>query len=416
MKGASERGVRAGDTLPQRLLLTCLHRDIARSDPASLAALDEIGWQAMLSLAKVHGVRPLLYQRLVDIGLQPRVPSNVWSALALAARQAAARTLRAQTELAALAASLAAENIPVIALKGGYLAPQVYASPALREMSDLDLLVRRIDLRRAADVVLSKGYAPVRPFQAENDAAVSHHVTRLVKAGAFGVEIHWSVTKPHQVYSIDPAPLWQSAVTVDIAGARMHALVPEHLLLHLCLHVSYQHWFEFGLRPLCDIATTIERFGTQFDWRLFEREARAWKWTRGVQLALRLAQDMVGASVPGDVIGSFAAEDHDVVQAARAQVFLAQPKPEESHDFSRLWTVPGFRAKARLLWQRLTPPRSDIAPGGTRAPGWAFAYLRRTVTLALKYGGPALRLLGREREITAVAERRECLRVWLLEM
>ena len=207
-----------------------------------------------------------------------------------------------QVQLAELATALTAESIPVVVLKGAYLAHIVYPSLALRDMQDIDLLVPREHLDRVTAVALARGYTPLRPFLVEQEAAAMHHLTRLEKPDALSIEIHWNITTPNQIYSINPTILWTHAVPVQIAGSGVLGLSAEHLLLHLCAHVSYQHGFEFWIRSLVDIATTIHRFDGELDWQFVEHQCRAWSWQRGVHLTLYLARELLGAAVPNDLL------------------------------------------------------------------------------------------------------------------
>ena len=401
------------------LLLACLHMDLQRLDVGALADLNEEGWRRLLALAAAHGVRPLVCQRLADSGVAPHVPSGVQHTLRDTARQAAARMLRAHAQLAGLAAALTGEAIPVIALKGAHLAQAVYASLALREMHDLDLLVPREHLHRATALVLALGYTPLRPFIVEQEAAAKHHITRLVRANALGVEIHWNITTPNQSYSIDPTILWQRAVPVRIAGSTMLGLSAEHLLLHLCAHASYQHGFEFGIRPLADIAATIRRLDGELNWRFVEHQCRAWNWQRGVHVSLYLARELLGAAVPNGVLDSLAADTgSEVIDAARVQV-LGEPRTyAESHHFAQLRTLPGFRAQARHLWGRIFLPRSEMARLYAQAPdsaGVCVLYLVRVYELARRYTRSTVGLLQRRPALVELSERRQRLRRWLSE-
>lgn len=54
--------------------------------------------------------------------------------------------------------ALTAANIPVVVLKGAALASSVYADPALRPMSDVDLWVRAADMPHAAGVMGQLGF------------------------------------------------------------------------------------------------------------------------------------------------------------------------------------------------------------------------------------------------------------------
>lgn len=410
-----------GDAI-REVLLACLHQEPNRLDEAALYAIDDAGWDRVLALATAQRVRPLLHRRLAGRNLRALVPERVWQALRQASWQTATRTLRLQANMAALARALAADDIPVIVLKGAYLAHDIYGNAALREMNDLDILVRQEHLQLAVDVLVAHGYKPSRPFSVDLHTIVSHHVTRLMKPGTAGVEIHWNITTPNQIYSIDPADLWLRAVPVQIGGIAMFALSPEDLLLHLCLHTSYQHRFEFGLRPFCDIAATIRRFQSEISWHDVQRRSREWKWGRGVHLALYLANDLVGAAVPAEVLAVLTATDYDadMVETARAQVFAEKAELDGmGQEFARLREDGSLRARVCHLCRRIFVSRSNLGAIYAVDPHSstiALFYAVRVRDLMRRYGGMAMRLLWKgEPELVSIAERKNRLRKWLIE-
>jgi len=332
--------------------------------------------------------------------------------------------LRAQTQIAELASAFAAASIRVMVLKGAHLAQVVYPNLTLRAMQDIDLLVPREHLQDATDIALALGYAPIRPFTVEQEAAAKPHIARLTRPDSLDVEIHWNITAPNEVYSIDPADLWTHAVPVEFGMCRTLGLSPEHLLLHLCTHASYQHGFEFGIRSLVDIAATLRRFDAELDWALVVRQCRSWRWQRGVGISLSLARDLFGAAVPYGVLDSLAADTDgaaiapQVIDVARVQI-LGEPRVyTESHYFAQLRTLQGFWPKARQAWSRVFVPRLEMARLHARdpdSPGLWMLYVGRAWSLCLRYAQDAVWLLRQSPASLAPAERRHQLRRWLSE-
>ncbi|MDA1184682.1 MAG: nucleotidyltransferase family protein [Acidobacteria bacterium] len=406
------------------VLLACLHQDALLLRGELLTTLDEDGWQRLLSLAAAHSVRGLVNQRLTDSSVVSLVPANVQRDLRDAARQTAARMLRAQTQIAELVSGFDTASIPVIALKGVHLARAVYPNQTLRAMQDIDLLVPREDLQSATDIALGLGYTPIRPFTVDQEAAAKSHIARLTRPESLDVEIHWNITAPNVPYSIDPADLWARTVPVDVGRCQLLGLSPEQLLLHLCAHASYQHGFEFGIRSLVDVAATLRRFDAELDWELVVRQCRAWRWQRGVGVSLSLARELFGADVPGDALDSFAADtggaatDTEVINAARVQILGEPSLYAESHHFARLRTTPGFWPKAGQTWGRIFLPRSEMSRLHGKNLGLgrlAMLYVVRSCTLIGRYARSAIGLLEGGTAPLGPAERRQQLRRWLSE-
>jgi hypothetical protein len=306
-----------------RLLCDCLSQDGDRVSSERLACLSPDAWQSLLATAHMQRVSALLYHRLVSRGWAAAVPPAALAAAQRACRETAAANLRLYGELAAVAAALRARDIPVIVLKGPHVASAVWGDPALRQMGDLDLLVHAHDLERAAEVVAAQGYALHGPYRMAAILKTSHQLPSLVKPSGATIELHWNIVPPGLACQLDPDELWKRATPAGIAGIDVRGLAPEDLLLHLCLHTSYQHLFGFGLQPSCDIAETIRHYQDTLDWPRVTRNARRWKAERGVYLALRVASALVDATVPDAVLEDLrpAAFDDTLLTEAAAQIF-----------------------------------------------------------------------------------------------
>jgi hypothetical protein len=353
-------------------------------------------WDDLTGLAARQRVRPLLYRALWSCGLETQTPAGLWDNLALAYRDTALRNLRLCAELAHVARALAARDVPVLVLKGGYLVGEIYRDVGLREMNDLDILVQVEHLPTAVDVLRERGYRPLRAFTIKSDVEAAHHLTPFVKRDVAAIEIHWNITPPHTPHAIDPAELWRRAVPMTLAGVKMRGLCPVDLLLHLCFHASFQHQFQFGLRPFCDIAATIDQCGTDVDWVVMVRRARDWNWTRGVYLALRLARDLVGARVPADVFHELAPADfdHELLEMASTQIFSPPVAPIVAQLAGDKGVAFRFRHLARYAlrqWRQMAARPTDL----------------------VRRGRTAARLLNNDPALTASAERTNRLFTWM---
>lgn len=400
------------------LLLDLLHEERSRLDRDRLLALSADGWVRLLSLTAEQRVRPLLYQRLKEEGLAERIPAVVRSELHDRSMRVALRTLHFYGETARIAASLEAENVDVMVLKGVHLAASVYGDASLRGMLDMDLMVRSEHLARAEAALRALGYSPEKRTDIDVSTAVMHHLPPFVD-GRGRVEVHWNLTRPGLDISIDPAGLWERAGEIEIAGQRVMALSVEDLLLHLCQHASYHHDFLPGLYPLCDIAATIRRFGSAIDWTAVCLRAEAWGWQRGVYLCLYLARDLVGAAVPEDVLQRLrpAGIGDDVVEAARYLIFV--PRRVGGAISRSVVGLSGDRPpwqKLQLLWRRIFLSPSHVASIYAlprHSPWIPLYYFVRIKDMILNHGAVLVRSSGRSASLTRTARRRDVLLRWL---
>ena len=408
------------------LLLACLHKDPGGVRPADLRALSGDAWSEWVRMAIRAGVGPLLYQRLQDHGLADAVPAQVMRRLERRYERNAVRVLRILAELNKLARRVQDARIPLIVLKGVHLAVAAYDNIALREMNDLDLLVRRRDLAKVAQALTELGYVSAGPFTIEPDLRWEwkwglHHLPRFMKEGAPGIDVHWSITPPEEPYSIASDELWERAVPLHLAGVDLLGLAAEDLILHLAMHTSYQHDFVMGLRPSCDLAALLRRHGEAIRWEDVGERAGRWGWQRGVYLALRLAQELLGAAVPDAVLADLQPPDFapGVLAAAKGQVFAkSEVAAEMPSGLTQLTASSGRREKAATLLRSVFPTRAFLAKVygvPVASPRLYLYYPVRLKDVLMTRSSAAWQLLRRDPERVQAARRKQLLRTWLAQ-
>jgi hypothetical protein len=404
------------------LLSDCLHQDSGRMSRERLAAVPSEAWPSLLAMARVQRVTPLLYDRLVSRGLSAAVPRATLAEAQRACGETAAANLRLYEELAAIATAFRGRDVGLIVLKGPHVASAVYGDPALRQMGDLDLLVRVSDLDRAAEIVSARGYAAQTPYRTAAVLKTAHHLPPFIRPQVAKIELHWNISPPGLTCAVDPDELWERAKPADIPGVNVLGLGIEDLLLHLCLHTSYQHLFGFGLQPSCDIAQTIQRYRDTLDWPRLTHTARRWKSERGVYLALRLAGVLVGAAVPDAVLDELRPHGFDEAMLAETatqvfegtQVFAAIPR-----HLAQGWAGGGLGAWlggfAIFLRRLFMPPRElaslyHVADGSLRV----YLYYPARLKYLVSSQWTLARALWREHPQAAPAARRKArLAGWL---
>lgn len=402
------------------LLVACVHQDPHRVDAVDLDSFEDAHWNRWLELVAVQRVGALSYQRLRERGRDQRVPARVRAELKAAAQRSAFRGLRIQAQLLTVTRALRASGIQVATLKGAYLASEVYHNAALREMRDLDVLVRRRDLSRAVERLASLGYRPRRPFSIEADVAVYRHVTGFCKSGGDPLELHWNITTPGSRDAIDPEPLWARMVPMQQTDGIL-GLSPEDVILHLCRHTAYDDLFDLGLRPLCDVANTIRCFQESLDWTRLRARAHQWRWTREVWLTLRLAAMVVGADVPVDVLEDLAPADEDGAIVGVAEGLLHETLPSRNRvapEIALLVGDSGLRSRAVRCVKRIFLPlnelRAEYLPS-VRSRLAAIAYPLRVIDLVRRHRTTVFQALFKQNcELRPIAERRDQLCRWLV--
>lgn len=404
---------------PAESLRDCLRVVWSAEQSTNLAQLSLEQWRAIVAWAQEQRVAALLYYRLRQQGVDIELPPVVRTQLKAYYQQVAVNNILLYYQLKRLLAALQDEQIPAILLKGAYLGGAVYPEITLRQMVDVDLLVQPEQLAQVIAVVTKLGYQSVQPIgDLQPYLAHKHHLPPFVKANAPSLEIHWSITKPNLSYTIDMTELWLRAQPAVVNGSAVLALAPEDLLLHVCLHATYQHWLEQDIRFLCDIDVICRHFAATFDWGQFTQRAVAWGWHRGVYLALQLAHEQLATPIPAAVLAALHPEQASTL-VADAKLRLDTTRTEQSyltsHDFCEVWEEERLLDRIRKALGRVFIPRDRLAsiyPVAANSPKIYLYYGVRLVSLLSRYGGMMLQL-QRQQSSDLVYTRKAALVAWL---
>jgi len=388
-------------------------------------SLTSSDWDDFIMAAGRHGVAPLLYHHLSTSHLDMQIPDRVMGTLRKAYLENAARNMGLYHKLGKLLEHLRHEDIPVIVLKGAHLAALVYGNIALRPMSDVDILVHQEDVVRVGDKMLEMGYTPTQQYR---------QITRYNAHFAYGlpnkelfVEIHWTLLPSVYPFDIDTNGQWERSRSAIIAGVKVSVLCPEDMLLYLCLHAS-KHIFEMGLKHLCDIFETIRHYGEEIDWRQAQLRIDQWGIGKSAYLTLRLARELLGASVPDHLLKAIKPNDfgEGFMVMAKKSIFADKHYNADGLSLSpliaQLWGSKRLLNKGILFLRRVFPSpevMTQMYPVPSDSLLIYFYYPVRMIDLLLRHGRPVWRLLRGDKETQALAKQKNeiaPLKDWLMSL
>jgi len=361
---------KANELSPEdRLLLCCARAEMDKGAIEEVWELlgGELDWAYLLAGAVRHAVPQLLYHNLKAMGAERAVPPGVLGRLERMYYANALRHLRFSQALEEVLAAFKEVGIEVIVLKGMALATQVYPVAALRQCGDIDVLVREESLLRAEEVLLSLGYTAAANDLPDQWFGQHHyHVSYLKDEGRIGLEVHWDLAPQPNPFCLPLPELWARAQPFRIGNSEAWALNPADLLLHLSFHATFSPhplWEpDIDLRHLCDIAETIRVCPT--DWDQLIVQARHYRVTRCLYATLHLAQRMLQARVPHDVLEALQPVACDPKWLADLEDRFLKRRhgcTEVTYRLARLLAARGIFDKLRVLRDIFFPPPSVIA-------------------------------------------------------
>jgi hypothetical protein len=156
-------------------------------------------------------------------------------------------------------------------------------------------------------------------------------------------------------------------------------IVAETTILHACSTGSRRVRSEPRPSPISvfSVSSVVEPVSVPgIDWQQVVERAREWGATRHVGLALHLAESLLGAGVPDDILERLVPEGIDprVLEAARETVLTQTAR----HHWESLFRAQGARSpgeKAKFLRERVFLSRDEMAEKYPASRGSRFFYL-----------------------------------------
>lgn len=224
--------------LEYRQLLSIL-RKVIEDDyqiPAELFA-EEVNWKRLYELAVMHDLAGWLYPGTKELA----VPENVTQIYKTAYLKSVRKEAIVHVELTAYMQELEKNGIAYAPLKGWFL-KELYPSPELRTMTDVDLLVKAEDFEAACKLLESRDFVL--------DTVTTYHYAYMKKP-VTQVEIHNRLFAEKSVLYHTFAHIWDRMEAVEHGAYTMNATdLYIYMIAHLAKHFTKEG---AGVRNVIDL-------------------------------------------------------------------------------------------------------------------------------------------------------------------
>ena len=305
----------------------------AGNDKIPGIAFPALNWDVIYQRSMQCGITPSLYkivqQKLPSCQIS-RIPECFLEKLKSAYIATFIKNKEEIKNLVSLLKVLHTAGIKVVLLKGSHLVQFVYKDLGFRPMSDIDVMIKKEDMLKALELLFQMGYGLLgesvntqkkRICIREMVKSKDRHVPALsCRNGIKKLDLHW--TLPDSPINIDEEGIWNRAVNEEIDGTNVLVLSSEDLLLHLSFHASIKHRFNYyGMKQLCDIATTINN--NRIDWDRLKLLSDEFGVEKCLYLTLRLSKEILGAHVPERILKVLKPDlfNEKIVTEAQKRVF-----------------------------------------------------------------------------------------------
>jgi hypothetical protein len=272
--------------------------DSDRSNQMLILLGKKLNWNVILKNADFNGVSSLLYWQLAKTGLE-HVPDDAACQLRNRYLKTVGNNMMMVQSLIHVLELFRAVGINVVPYKGLALAQDIYEDIALRQMCDIDIIVREKDVEGAKKILLNNGYMPTVSMDADE-------VKRLRKYDCeecffchkymIRIELHWRLLPPVAGKASYSEFLWDFVRETTLFGVTVLSVTPEMNALIVFMHAGIKHrWSEIKL--IADAARIIIKY-PELNWELILKEATRRQVTDCIMQGVYLAHALLDAPMP----------------------------------------------------------------------------------------------------------------------
>jgi hypothetical protein len=305
------------------LLVLCARLNLSSKEHQEIERIliDGVDWDVLIQKANWHRLSALVAHHLLTFNSNGLIPKDTFEKMHSVSYSNLARNMILQDELSRLLIEFKNQEIPVIVLKGAAMLDNIFRDISLRQMSDLDILVRPEHLGQAEAIAFKKGYKygfAVDYDSAEQTIEKRRHLANLWhREKHIMLEIHHNIVSPDEPYQFDLDDFWKRAISINLSGAKALVFAPEDNLIHLCINFLSDRRYQSSkaLGQLCDISELIKYYRETLDWDLASKVAHVHGLSSMVHLALYACEQLFDTPVPSGVLDKFRPKEFNIALA-----------------------------------------------------------------------------------------------------
>lgn len=264
-------------------------------------------WDYFVKTITERGIAPLFFIKIPHLSNGNLIPDDVKDKVRKVYFKTMSRGMLLYAHFREIAEAFNKEKIEFIPLKGVYLSEKMYQDIALRQFSDMDLLIRPEKSEQSLSVLKKMGYKASLVAQTEFVQSFSEivHYPPMVK-DEISVEMHIKLHRDNPDYFLDPVKIFEQAQPDTLNNCQVLSMDKYDMLIHLCIHLD-KHFVNGSLQFTCynDIVNYTDKLSEVFNWEEFEERVKIFHATEQVYLHLLLSYKFFHLHLPDKIIRQF---------------------------------------------------------------------------------------------------------------
>lgn len=318
-------------------------------------------WDGLVAEIIARQTAPLFFKKLPLLTNRNLIPAEATAKLQQAYYRSLSRGMVLYSTFEKVAEAFCIAGIQVVVLKGIYLSEWLYGDIALRQFSDMDLLVKKEDALQCLSILKNLGFKP-------SDAAVTEFISSQSEIVHYApmvlnnvsVEVHIKLHRQSKHYDIKIDAFLSNAEKLLLRNKPVYGLELHDLLIHLCVHLD-KH-FRGGhvqFTSFNDIVNLLEKFKNEIDWTLLAQRSAYHACEQTVFKFLVLIHKFYNAALPEAILIKYGAllskEDEDLFIEYLDGVFTQQY--HVGLHWQNIRRIKGLAGKMHYMLDLIFPPR-----------------------------------------------------------
>lgn len=325
----------------------------------------DLNWSDFFAWSVRERTAGIAYQNYRLQGRDGLIFESVAARFASLRNALTARNVMVASQLREL--SRAWHGLEWMVIKGAWLAAHVYRDPGVRDMTDIDVVVRPADVPAAHDVLTRLGYMPQIDLRSALAAASPVHsvLYDAAESDAARIHLHWdfqNVSLPVSSSKPLTEDAWAGAVVVDDGETRYRIPRPDHAFVLLCDH-AMKHSFSVALY-FSDVTAFLDGVPVEPD--VIVRTARRWGLDRPVYYACELGARLLGHPVMRELADRVRPPALGWEGRWLLKSILSGRRRDGLSALGYLSMLPGKREKLRFAYRSFVPTAAAMETFGKR--------------------------------------------------
>jgi len=258
-------------------------------------------WFELIDILMAHGIIPLLYWKVGRLPPELKPPDKVIAKMRMVFLAGRSHLLQMEKQLKEIIFAFSQKGIDLIVLKGPALARTYYPDPVTRPSDDIDLLVKPDDFIKSREILKSLGYLWLGDrFEKSRDFFCEEvFILESKNAGFCQVELHWDLLRFNAVKrKRGVEDLFKNSELINSSSISFYSLSKIDMLLHLVLHLFWDHNQSIRLNWIYDIYLLANSLKVPEDWKILQQKCVDWNAVFAMKNALEMIKVWNGFELP----------------------------------------------------------------------------------------------------------------------